>query len=85
MALHDGPDHFDESDLPDEDTLRELYIDEGLTRQQVADKLGVSIHAVRQAIQTYDVYKQDGHGPTVGPASWLAEIGEQNDQGGNDE
>lgn len=77
MALHNGPDHLDEVDLPDEDELRELYLEEGLTREETAEALDTSVHAVRKGIMTYGLHKQDSHGPTVGLAAELAKAGEE--------
>ena len=39
------------------DVLEELYIEEGLTRQEVADELDVKIHHINYLLRKHKIYK----------------------------
>ena len=77
MALHNGPGHNAEVEIPSEEELREAYIEQDLTRPETAEELGTSVYAVRKGIIKYDLYKQGNHGPTIGIAAKLARLGER--------
>lgn len=66
MQIHRTKTHGRE--YRDEETLRELYHEEGLSQDKIADKYDVSRGAIQQAMQDFDIERRKFNGDPTHPA-----------------